>query len=123
MATTEPTTELQQSPTVAIQPVEEPRSIMPTLDHNRYPWLSAGYYHLAANSPLVTIMEFLPTCQMCAVPSGNQYCYYQQEIPGHQQNCHRDILLSRKIKDCGQWKRIRHIPYQATNSNFLLQTK
>jgi len=87
------------------------------VDRNRYPWLTAGFFHLASQSPLMAVMEFLPVCRLCAVATADQSTFYQKELFNHGTQCSRDLLLARKIGRGNEgWKRIRPIPFQAIMS-------
>lgn len=83
------------------------------IDPNRYPWLTPGCLYLLAKSPITSVMDFLPTCVMCSVPVGDQTSFFQQQMPGHEMVCQRDILLARRVNTPGNWQRIRALPYQA----------
>ena len=39
--------------------------------------------------------------------------FFQQQMPGHEHSCHRDILLCRRINSGTNWSRVRSMPYHA----------
>ena len=39
--------------------------------------------------------------------------FFQQQMPGHELSCHRDILLCRRINSGTNWSRVRSMPYHA----------
>ncbi|CAG5094482.1 Oidioi.mRNA.OKI2018_I69.XSR.g13596.t2.cds [Oikopleura dioica] len=88
------------------------------LDPNQYYWLSPGSLYLLSKCPISTYLEFLPVCVMCQVPVGNpsaqnEMLFFQQQMPGHEHSCHRDILLCRRINSGTNWSRVRSMPYHA----------
>jgi len=93
-----------------------------TLDPNQYYWLSPGSLYLLSKCPISSYLEFLPVCVMCQIPapnpqSPNEMLFYQQQMPGHEHACHRDILLSRRINSQTHYSRVRSMPYHAARQD------
>jgi len=92
------------------------------LDPNQYYWLSPGSLYLLSKCPISSYLEFLPVCVMCQVPvpnpqSPNEMLFYQQQMPGHEHACHRDILLCRRINSNTHYSRVRSMPYHAARQD------